>query len=368
MNILLPAARLSLPTLFFGYAIAVNFSLLGKPMPDISPVETGLLSGGLSHAFDGIYKSSLPHVAPSFGLIGAARYALLNEARQGAIVGTAGWIFTDEETRAIPSNAGLKVITAKVRDIRDELQLSGTDLVLVPLPAKIDVARAFSPDQSYGVALASLYARFVTELADDGLAVVNARTVLASGDAPGFFATDTHWTPDGARRVAEAVATSGTIEHGSLTYRREAGPERTLTGDLVTFVTTPGLAPLVGLPPERIVPVVQTPLTTSADIFGDVALDIVLVGTSYSANPDWGFADALMQALGRDVVSVAELGRGPLAPMQDYLASDDFAAAPPAVVIWEIPVRYLTDPTLWQGTDHLTPGVSASLKGQNADG
>ena len=104
------------------------------------------------------------------------------------------------------------------------------------------------------------------------------------------------------------------------------------------------------------------------DLAGIAVISAVLVGISYSANPDWGFADALMLALGRDVVSVAEQGRGPLAPMQDYLASGDFAAAPPAVVIWEIPVRYLTDPALWKGTDHPAPGIASSLTGMNADG
>ena len=33
--------------------------------------------------------------------------------------------------------------------------------------------------------------------------------------------------------------------------------------------------------------------------------------------------------------------------MLDYLASDEVRDAPPALVIWEFPVRYLTDPTIW---------------------
>ena len=365
---ILQAARLSLPTLFFGYAVMANLSLLTKPLPEMTLPESGLLAGGLTREFEGVYKSVLPHVAPSFGLIGAARYALLDEARQGAIVGSGGWLFTAEEIRASPADAELTAITAQVQDIRDQLGLGGTDLVLVPLPAKIDIARVFSPDPAYGAALESLYDRFTTQLVANGLVVVNARDALRSGDGPGFFVTDTHWTPNGALRVADAVARSGAIQHGSLTYRRQAAPTISLTGDLVAFVTTPGLAPHVGLVPEQVVPVLQTPLSADADIFGSAGPDIVLVGTSYSANPDWGFADALMMALGRDVVSVAEQGRGPLAPMQDYLASADFAASPPAVVIWEIPIRYLTDPALWKGTGHPAPGVASSLAGQNADG
>lgn len=368
MTILLYAARLSLPTLFFGYAVAANLSLLTKPFPDLPRDGPDLLSGGLALEIETAYKSVLPHVPLSFGLIGAARYGLLHEARQGAIVGAEGWIFTAEETRPMASQSELDAIIAKLRDVRDALRLAGTDLVVVPVPAKIDIARAYSADRANADAMEALYARFVTDLARTGIEVVNARTALGSGDDPGFFATDTHWNAVGVQRVAEAVATSGTIAHGSLTYRREPGPEKTLTGDLVAFVTTPGLAPGVGLAPETVVPFVQTPLTISSDIFGDPDSDIILVGTSYSANPDLGFADALMRALGRDVINLAEQGRGPFLPMQVYLASDDFAASPPAVVIWEIPIRYLTDPTLWQVTGHPAHGVSASMHGGNLDG
>lgn len=42
-------------------------------------------------------------------------------------------------------------------------------------------------------------------------------------------------------------------------------------------------------------------------------------------------------------------GQGPVKPMDTYLASDGFRDAPPKVVIWEIPLRYLTDPKLWDG-------------------
>ena len=69
----------------------------------------------------------------------------------------------------------------------------------------------------------------------------------------------------------------------------------------------------------------------------------------YSANPTFSFAEALKLALGRDVLNLAVEGQGPARPMLDYLASDDFRTAPPKVVIWEFPVRYLTDPALWGG-------------------
>lgn len=368
MTIFLQAARLVLPTLFFGYGILANLSLLTGPLPAVVLPQDGLLSGGLTQKLDGLYKKDLPHMAVSFGLIGAARYALLGEARQGAVVGQAGWLFTTEEVRRPPTGAQLAAIVRTVGDVRAKLAAAGTDLVVVALPAKIDIYRDLAPDAGFGVALQSLYTRFNAQLAAHGVTAIDARTALLHPAAPVFFATDTHWTPKGADLVAAAIAESGRIAGGDLVYGVTPGLAKAPTGDLVSFVSTATLAPYIGLPPEIMGSYTQTVVDGASDIFGTAAQDIVLVGTSYSANPDWGFADALMRALGRDVVSVAEQGLGPLKPMQHYLASTDFLEAPPQVVIWEIPIRYLTDPALWPAelpSDLSAQGFSSK---ENPDG
>lgn len=368
MTILLHAARLVLPTLFFGYGIFANLSLMAGPMPDVALPEGSLLSGGLTQNLDGLYKKDLPHMGLSFGLIGAARYALLSESRQGAVVGQSGWLFTAEELRAPPSDAQLEEIVRAVAEVRARLALAGADLVVVPLPAKIDIGRRHSPDPVFGAAQATLYARFVAQLAARGVAVVDARAAFLNAAAPVFFATDTHWTPHGAEVVAKAVGAAGAVAAGDLIYTVVDTAPKTLTGDLVSYVSTATLAPHIGLSPEIVTTATQTAVDAEADIFGAAAQDIVLVGTSYSANPDWGFADALMRTLARDVVSVAEEGLGPLQPMQRYLAGTAYRDAPPQVVIWEIPIRYLTDPDIWPAV--MPSDLSATVKPakENPDG
>ncbi|MDT8857107.1 hypothetical protein RNZ50_19125 [Paracoccaceae bacterium Fryx2] len=368
MTIILRAARLALPTLFFGYAILANLSLATGPHPAVVLPDAGLLSGGLTRDLDGIYKKDLPHMGPSFGLIGAARYALLGEARKGAVVGQDGWLFSSEEVRPLPTDAQLAGVVKTVLGIRAQLLQGGTELVVVPLPAKIDIYRGISPDVAFGEALATLCADFSADLKARGVAVVDARRALLDPVEPVFFATDTHWTPHGADLVASAIAASGTILPGPLSYDRTQAAPKPLTGDLVSFVTTAAMAPRVGLAVESVIPATQTPVDAGSDIFGGAATDIVLVGTSYSANPDWGFADALMRTLGRDVVSVAEQGLGPLRPMQDYLAGGDFRTDPPAIVIWEMPIRYLTDPALWPDVAARDPKVAALPQQENPDG
>jgi len=372
MAIFLQATRLVLPCLFIGYGVFANLSLLTGPLPAVELPKDGLLSGALTADLDGLYKKDLPHMGLSFGLIGAARYALLAEAREGAVVGQSNWLFTAEELRAPPSDAQLAIVVQTIAGIRDRLAQAGTDLVVVPLPAKIDIYKNLGPDPAFGAALQALYAEFSTQLVGRGVAVIDARAALVNPTKPVFFATDTHWTPQGAALVAKAIGASGTIPVGDLVYTATPAAAKALTGDLISFVTTPTLAHRIGLGAESVTPMVQTAADdaagSGADIFGAAATDIVLVGTSYSANTDWGFADALMRELGRDVVSVAEQGLGPLQPMQHFLASPDFRTAPPQVVIWEIPIRYLTDPRLWstEVQPDFTAEVSASL--ENPDG
>ncbi len=368
MSIILQSLRLAVPVVFFGYGILANLSMVAERLPDVQLPDSGLLSGGLTEGLDGHYKARLPHNDMAFGVIGAARFTLFGEARQGALAGSDGWLFTAEEARAVPEPDAIAGIADVVRDVQRDLAQAGAELVVVPLPAKIDIHRDKSPDPALGVPMAALHADFVAALGKRGIAVVDARTPLLGPGEATFLATDTHWTPHGAALVAEAVASAGLIDPGTLTFARTPAEPARLTGDLVKFVTTPDFAPRIGLYPERIDRAEQVQAAAPADIFGSGGPDIVLVGTSYSANPDWGFADALMRSLGRDVVSVAENGLGPLRPMQDYLAGLKAGEPAAQVVIWEIPVRYLADPSLWPEAGTSAPTVAGLSDLEASDG
>ena len=76
-------------------------------------------------------------------------------------------------------------------------------------------------------------------------------------------------------------------------------------------------------------------------LFANTEVPVALIGTSYSANPNWNFVGALKEALHSDVVNYAEDGHGPILPMLSYLKSDAFKNSPPQVLIWEFPERYL---------------------------
>jgi alginate O-acetyltransferase complex protein AlgJ len=364
MRPLFQVARLVLPVLLFGYGIVANLAVLTGPPTSLTLPKADLLAGGLTHDFERQYKTTLPHFSPSFGVIGAVRYAVLDEARSGAVVGRDGWLFTSEEVRALPDTVALQTAIQQIKDVQGRLADQGTQLVLLPLPAKIDVYSANSPNPALSAAMAQLNASFLTSLHAAGIAAIDPRPALMGQDKPVFFATDTHWTPFGAAQVAQTVAAS--LPHGPLSYTTSSVTIKPLTGDLIRYVTEDSLAPLIGLFPEDVQLTSITATAAPADIFGAAAVDIVLIGTSYSANPDWGFANALTRNLGRDVVNLAAVGLGPVSPMTTYLKSDEFKATPAKLVIWEFPVRYLTDPALWDIQSPATKPLAGGSEGEVA--
>jgi len=343
-------SRYVVPVVFFGYAPFANLAFLEKPDTQLAPFDMGVLKGTLTHSFDTAYKSAMPHRDASIGLIGAARYLLIGEGRKGVLAGEPGWLFTSEETRPLP--ASLTPSLDQIATVRARLDAAGVELVVVPVPAKVDIEAAEADEPRLSAMMAGLYADFLTGLAERGVDAVDARKPLlslAAGETA-FLPTDTHWTPEGAAAVARAIAASGYLQTGTTAMTRVDEPAKALTGDLVSFVTSDRIAPLVGLATHPILPYLAETAETGAvgDIFAADDVGVVLVGTSYSANPDWSFAEALKLSLQADVANAAMLGLGPVKPMVDYLGSDAFRDTPPEVVVWEFPVRYLTDPALWK--------------------
>lgn len=353
---------LLLPTTFFGYALYANSALLmNAASPEAQASEAKDLS--LSYVIDGeatrdldtLYKNELPHRAASVGLFGNARYALLGAGRKGVIVGEDGWFFSAEEFKTV-SSADIDAAVDRIAEVQRDLDARGIRLVLAPLPAKSDIYSEEVPSLVRGPAMAEAYDAFAAALKDRGIVTADTRPALMAAKPFGevFLKSDTHWSPSGAKATAEAVQTSLQVAGIALPSESVTAQWQTpvsLWGDLTKFVTSPDYAPTVGLTQES-VPIYRTTVNAAADgadIFGDdTAVPVMLVGTSYSANENWSFADFLRQSLRADVVNVAKEGLGPGVPMMDLLAGSALDEATPTVVVWEFPIRYLGTKTLWQ--------------------
>lgn len=343
------ALKLTLPIAFFGYAAFANVALFQSDLP--KPDMGSVLRGGVSQSIDALYRGNLPHRDTAIGWIGAARYVLLSEGRDGVVDGKNGWLFSDEEYRPVaPEGQDIAIAMSFITLAEARLAEAGARLVMVPLPSKLDVSGSMARSQSRATAQAALYDDFLTALGGAGIAAVDSKPALREMKNA-FFRTDTHWTLAGARSTAQSVAASGFVPQGTQGFETQAAAPEQFFGDLVSFVTSDSLAPYIGLGAETVRPyeahlVDESGVEGALDLFGrDGPVPYALVGTSYSANANWSFVEALKLALSHDVLNYAQEGRGPVAPMRDYLdnlAHEDV----PEVVIWEFPVRYLTDPAL----------------------
>ncbi len=351
-----------LPSAFFGYALYANSTLLfnaASPAAQASERKDLSLSyvidGEATRDLDSLYKNELPHRAASVGLFGNVRYALLGAGRKGVIVGQDGWFFTAEEFKTV-STKDIDEAADHVASIKHDLESRGIRLVLAPLPAKSDLYAEEVPSFVKSSAMADAYSAFSAALEQRGIAVADTRAAMLTAKPFGevFLKSDTHWSPAGAKAAAEAIQSSlqkngVTLPSQELTAQWQTPVS--LWGDLTKFVTSPDYAPTVGLSEES-VPIYRTAVNADAsggDIFGDDAsVPVMLVGTSYSANENWSFADFLRQSLRADVVNVAKEGLGPGVPMMDLLAGSALDETAPTVVVWEFPVRYLGTKTLWK--------------------
>ncbi|MNP00207.1 Alginate biosynthesis protein AlgX precursor [compost metagenome] len=266
------------------------------------------------------------------------------------VIGKDGWLFTDEEFKPAPSATQLTDNWALIRGVQQELERRGVKLVMAIIPAKSRVYPEYLGQERPATLHSGLYRDFLNRAWQSGMAAPELLETLehAKDNGQVFLRTDTHWTPLGAEAVAQRLAT--TIRDGkglelpNLAFVTEAGKQTPHKGDLLSFLP---LDPLFSdmLPEADQLEARQThPADNgeSADLFGDSQQpQIALVGTSYSANPQWNFAGALKQALSADLINYAKEGKGPLEPMLELLQDEGFRQKPAQLLIWEFPERYL---------------------------
>lgn len=352
-------SRLLLPAGLFGYAVVANIDLPARWHSFLPPAQANLSSlfhGGLTTRLEALYKEGLPHSQLAVHLVGAGRYLLLREGRPGVVAGKDGYLFTDEEFRQ-PFDRQVVIDRAVtgIVDVSQRLAMRGIRLVFVPLPAKSDIYSDELEPGINAVAMTGLYADLLGRLRQADIATVDARDALlaARDHSQLFLRTDTHWTPAGAAVVAKAVAHEA-LGRGGEEFELLAAPGRKVEGDLVRFVSGGAFADLIGLADESVTPFIAKRRETAQaelDIFGTSStIPVTLVGTSYSANEVWSFAAFLSFWSGLDVANASLIGQGPVVPMRDFIASLELSDSLPQTVIWEFPIRYLTDPKLWTET------------------
>lgn len=272
--------------------------------------------------------------------------AVFRQAPEGVVLGHDGWLFSSEEYAVGgDAEAHRRAFVARMAEVDARIAAAGAELIVALVPAKAVALAAGQPPVP--ATARDRYDATLADLAALGVRAVDLRPALAALGPAAWLRTDTHWTPAGADAAAAAVAASVAAVApdlvGAVPFAREPLPTVTLQGDLARLLALGPLEAWLGPAPDRLEPVAVTSLAPPAtDLFAAVDLPVAVVGTSYAADPRWNLADRLRAALGSRVLDAAESGAGGLRPMLDYLDGVAWTSTPPRVVVWEMPVRYLT--------------------------
>lgn len=317
--------------------IASHFGSEVNPVGDV-------LSGSYQSKYEDGFKAANPLSGIAINAFASVRYAVLGQASNGAIVGDDGWIFSAEELETHNNfDANIKASVQEVAFAKATLEAKGIHLLAVIVPDKADVyAEQLSLERS--PAIKARRATFVSLLQQAGVETYDTAPTLISlkSQTDAFMKDDTHWSPSATQGIAAMIANKlSKVERDAVAVTTTETGSTPFDGDLLAFVPTGPFRPYVG-PTQNTISTYETAVETTGGLFGDPVIDFVLVGTSYSAKADWHFEGFLKQTLQADVLNVSLEGQGPFVPMNAFLNSETLENTPPKVVIWEIPVRYIS--------------------------
>ena len=344
--------RIFYSLLFLALLTALGLWSLGGFAGFQRTAQMSLLDGKLAKATETHYDEQFPLKRIGTNLWAALDFKLFNEGRPGVVLGREQWLFSDEEFKpAVHAEASEAENLALLRGVRDTLREKGVELVLAIVPAKARVYPEYIGEQAPASLHDDLYNAFHAQARQANIFAPDLFGPLQAAKSRGqvFLRTDSHWTPMGAevaaRQLADAVARQTLLSGEPQTFITEKTGEKEHKGDLTNFLPLDPLFSNLMPAPDQLQQRRTRPAQDAGEgdaaLFGDKQIPVALVGTSYSANPNWNFLGALQQALHSDVVNYAEDGHGPILPMLKYLQSDEFKNNPPQLLVWEFPERYL---------------------------
>ena len=333
--------------------------ILGLTAASAPPEGASILDGTWASTFEHRLDDAIGTRQVGLPLFGALEYLLFGSGRKGVVVGSEGWLFSSEELEQHPHEAvTLAERQALIQAVSRFLGAKGIGLRVALIPSKARIYAQKLGRLRFPAVSSARYEPFRRGLVQAGVDAPDLVAPLQAGaeSAPMFLRTDTHWTPAGAKRAADALAAGLSFpERGQKPSRLELRAAELHSGDLLKFLPM-GPFSALGPQPDSVTSFRAVPDAGAGAeallgdaLFGDARIPVTLIGTSYSKDTRWGFASALRVSLGAEVLDAAQEGRGPFAPMLAYLENPAFRESPPSVVIWEIPERYLAAPTELSG-------------------
>lgn len=338
---------------FMVASFAVCALVLNKALKDtVNPNFDNIWVGTWSPAFEKALGDALPISVPSRNFWGSTEYSLFNEGRKGVIVGSGGWLFTDEEFSCLQhAKENMAANLDYIKSVNAALKERKISLVTALIPAKARVYKEHLGTHSVPSCRADLYEQTLKTLESAEIKTLGLLPVFEQSDKKEslFLKTDTHWTAQGANLAAQTIAAhiKGAMELPAKKFATAEAETKNHEGDLLRYL--PGVGQnKIPRDEMKIYKTEQGPEAASetdlaGSLFGDEGAPVVaLVGTSYSANPLWNFPGFLKSETQADILDMSDEGLGPFKVMEKYLDGDSYKNTAPLIVIWEIPERYMT--------------------------
>ena len=314
--------------------LVFGVGLIGLSKLTIWQQDAPVFGGTYQRAVEDDFQERLPFASGVRQGWNALQLAVFGQAHSEVYV-AGDWLFTQEEFRA---PAEPNDFAAELSAARAALAAHDIELIPILVPDKARMLAEHLP-RARDADLETRYDSLLSIMQEEGFPAADLRPALAAQPQT-YLRTDTHWSPTGARIAAEALRDF--VRAGDQVFETTEAPGSAFDADLLGLIDTGVLQAQLG-PKTETLALAQT-TNTGADLFGDSAITMVLVGTSFSARPEFNFAGALAQATGHEVLNLAEQGQGPFAPMRAALESGAIVEQAPLYVVWEIPERYVTPP------------------------
>lgn len=321
-----------------------------KNIPETSSPHNGdLINGKWTSRFEKAFDKALPIRDRSLTFWGLTDFMLFQEGRKGVIIGKDGWLFTKEEFDFFPNREeSIKNKIAYIQSVRDIFLKHHIQLVVALIPAKARIYQNKLKNHGYPSYWQPVYEDVRTALHNTGVTTPDLLTPLATKAKTNdvFLKTDTHWNHVGADLTAHILAGHLRMPHLPRTnFQMKKENNFAHEGDLLRYVPLGKYKEQLGVSSDSLVEIkIDSAAQPASSLFDDVVIPVALVGTSYSANPLWGFEKFLKTALQSDVLNAADEGKGPFATMENYLENATYKNNGTQLVIWEIPERYLPVP------------------------
>jgi hypothetical protein len=289
------------------------------------------------------------------------QWRFLGDAGEKAVRGRDGWLFYRPSVRYViegrtggAEGDGAEPLAA-IRSFRDQLQTQGIRLLVVPVPGKESVYPEMLAQQAEGagVVVCEPTRRLLDQLEQYGIEHVDLfeifrRTRKPVGPSdPGrlYLAQDSHWSPEGARVAAAAVA-QRVLERGPVRRGHHAYIERPVAvqrhGDLVEMLRSPQIER--ALEPESLACRQVVEPDTQARYRDAPQSEILILGDSFLRIYEQdepgaaGFIAHVARELGQPLTTIVQDG-GASTLVRQELARRHALLLNKKLVIWEFAER-----------------------------